>query len=428
MILVHDCAIHRPESNSEYGGLWVPPIEVSSDPSFYVHAAIIDQSKNSLSRGNATEESQPMNSENETASDPARGAWDDDWDAGVESTEIPEEDEADIIQYEISYYPADITLKGYYDKWLAGQLKVPEFQRNYVWDRVKASKLIESFLFGLPVPGVFLYKQRRTNRLMVIDGQQRIMTAINYFRNEFDDRAFRLTNVAERWNGKRYQDLDEAEQFQLHDSVLRATIIQQLHPEDDSSIYHIFERLNTGGVNLTPMEVRKCVHFGHYFEMLEKLNKLEAWRTLLSKPRLDKRLRDVELVLRVIALRHGWRSYEKPMKQFLNDHIQRMRRLGEAEQEETIENDAKEFESACAIAVESLPDKPFHLRGRLNYAAMDSMIAGLMETGASDPEVVHRAYLRLLDDEDYLGAVSTSTSDEKVLSKRFKLVKQALSG
>src|SRR5690606_38523425 len=143
---------------------------------------------------------------------------------------------------------------------------IPPFQRNYVWDVVKASRLIESFLLGLPVPGVFLYKEKKTNRLQVIDGQQRITSALRFFAGAFEDRVFRLKGVQSRWDGKAFEELDEADRFQLSDTVLRATVVQQLDPDDDSSVYHVFERLNTGGVNLNPMEVRKCVYFGAYFQ------------------------------------------------------------------------------------------------------------------------------------------------------------------
>ena len=80
----------------------------------------------------------------------------------IDQTEESEEQEQDNLVYDISSYPADITLKGYLDKWEQGQIEIPEFQRAYVWDQVKASKLIESFLLGLPVPSVFLYKYRKT--------------------------------------------------------------------------------------------------------------------------------------------------------------------------------------------------------------------------------------------------------------------------
>jgi uncharacterized protein with ParB-like and HNH nuclease domain len=76
------------------------------------------------------------------------------WDA-EETEESPEDEREPQLKYEIMNYPADITIGGYVDLWDRKELVVPDFQRMYVWDRVKASKLVESFLLGLPVPGVF---------------------------------------------------------------------------------------------------------------------------------------------------------------------------------------------------------------------------------------------------------------------------------
>ena len=196
----------------------------------------------------------------------------DDW--NVDVTEEPEEEEQDVLSYNL-YYPADLTLKGYLEKNNNKQLVIPSFQRSYVWDQVKASKLIESFLLGLPVPGVFLYKERDTNKLQVIDGQQRIFSAVRYFKNDFDDKSFRLKNVHPKWNGKKYEDLDEADRFELDDAVLRATVVQQLGPHDDSSVFHIFERLNTGGINLNPMEIRSAYRRVRQFSLLEDL---KVWK------------------------------------------------------------------------------------------------------------------------------------------------------
>ena len=201
----------------------------------------------------------------------------------IDSTEESSDEEQDQLRYEISYYPSDMTLKGYQDKWNAKQLRIPEFQRDFVWDQTRASKLVESFLLGLPVPGVFLYKERTTNKLLVIDGQQRILSTIRYFEGSFGDRAFRLKNVDPRWEGKTFQELLDRDQLQLHDSVLRATVVQQLNPNDSTSVYHIFERLNTGGVKLSPMEIRKCVYSGSFFVLLEKLNQNPNWQAILGR-------------------------------------------------------------------------------------------------------------------------------------------------
>jgi Protein of unknown function DUF262 len=75
--------------------------------------------------------------------------------------------------YEINTYPADFTLEVLHQKWKAGDIEIPCFQRQFVWKQIQASKLIESFLIGLPVPAVFLYTERKTQKSPVIDGQRR---------------------------------------------------------------------------------------------------------------------------------------------------------------------------------------------------------------------------------------------------------------
>jgi hypothetical protein len=346
------------------------------------------------------------------------------WD--VESTEEAEENEQDVVTYQISYYPADITLKGYDDKWKAEQLYVPPFQRNYVWDQVQASKLIESFLLGLPVPGVFLYKERKSNRLQIIDGQQRILTAVRFFKNEFGDRAFRLKNVQAKWNGKRYEDLVEADRFQLQDAVLRATVVQQLDPNDDSSIYHIFERLNTGGMKLMPMEIRKCVYLSDFYNLLEELNHLPSWKRLIGRVEDDKRLRDVELMLRVLALVEKWKEYEKPMKKFLNDFMAEKKRLEGEALSVFIARTRESATGVCDYLLEQLGERPFHLRGRLNYAVLDSTMSVSFRALARKTKHLKARYAKLTADKTYFAVVTQNTSDEKSVASRFELAEKYL--
>jgi hypothetical protein len=345
----------------------------------------------------------------------------------IDPTEEPEDEEQDIIKYQITYYPSDLTLKGYKDKWDSGQLEIPAFQRDFVWDQVRASKLIESFLLGLPVPGVFLYKMQKTNKLQVIDGQQRILSAIRYFEGRFDDKIFRLKKVHPRWEGKTYDELSEPDQFQLQDAVLRATIVQQLDPADNSSIYHIFERLNTGGINLSPMEIRKCVYSSPYFSLLEELNTDDAWRAILGREKPDKRLRDAELVLRVLAMMHSWRSYDKPMKAFLNNYMAGRKAIDETDQT-SIRGDREAFSRVCRIVVEALKPKPFHLRGRLNLGVMDSVMTMASRIADDAIEDFARRFDSLISDEQYIKDVTINTSDTQAVMRRFQLAERILLG
>ncbi len=342
----------------------------------------------------------------------------DDW--SVQNTEEPEDEEQDVLTYKISYYPADLTLKGYLEKSNNKQLVIPPFQRSFVWDQVKASKLIESFLLGLPVPGVFLYKERDTNKLQVIDGQQRILSAVRFFKNDFDDKAFRLKNVHPKWNGKKYDELDEADRFQLDDAVLRATVVQQLDPDDDSSVFHIFERLNTGGINLNPMEIRKCVYNGPQFTLLEELNGLNSWRKLIGQPKIDKRYRDIELILRIVSLSHAWESYKKPMKGFLNGYLSETKKLKADKKETVIAETQEHMTKVFDYVLAELGEKPFHLYGRLNYAAMDSTLVAAsvaLTRGVTD---LKARYDALIEDEEYIDWATKDTSDQTVLISRIR--------
>ena len=343
----------------------------------------------------------------------------DDWEKQVEKTEEGENEQADVNRFEITNYPADITLSGYRDQWEAGQIVVPSFQRKFVWDRVRASKLIESFLLGLPVPGIFLYKERGGTQLLVIDGQQRVKTIAWYFKGLFRDRKFTLKNVAREWNGKSFEDLSEQDQFKLSTAVMRATIIQQLHPGDKSSIYYVFERLNTGGVNLNPMEVRMCVAEGRFTKFLQQLNSVPAWRKLIQQPKEDDRARDIELILRVMALGDAYSQYEKPMKRFLNDYIQDNKNP----QQEWMDQKQKDFMSAVERA-RLLTDKPFHLRGKLNFAALDSILVALMSSNQNEKSTLVSSYQSLVNDEVYKNSISQNTSGKQEIFDRIRIAKE----
>jgi Protein of unknown function DUF262 len=341
--------------------------------------------------------------------------------------EITEEDEEDEAlppsNYEIFSYPADTTLKGYLDQWDKGQLFIPKFQRNFVWDQTRASKLIESFIVGLPVPPVFLYKPATTKSFWIIDGHQRIRTIVDFQKGIFGESKFKLKGVDPRWLGKAFSELNETERFAFETTVLRAVVIQQTNPKDNSSIYKIFERLNTGGLRLNAMEVRQCVYESDLLSKLKELNKLKEWRELIGLQKVDKRLKDVELLLRVVSLYRASEAYEKPMKGFLNNCADYFKKKEE-------KKDTEEANAVLALLNKTLTgtraalgERPFHLRGRLNYSALDATIVALMTTGIS--KNTKAQYDKLVANEEFLKSASYDTSDESVLKKRFSLALNA---
>lgn len=342
----------------------------------------------------------------------------------IEPTEDSEED-ALALKYEISSYPADYTLRVLNDQIKEKQLVIPHFQRDYVWSTIQASQLIESFLLGLPVPEVFLYKERRTEQRLVVDGHQRLATVSSFYRERFDDdKVFRLRGVDPRWNGKVYSDLEEVDKLRLDNSTLRSIVIQQLNPGDHSSMYLVFERLNTGGTQLNPMEIRRVQFSEVAYPFLDKLNRHERWRDLIGFKRPQKRLRDVELVLRILAMATARETYSKPLKGFLNDFMRTLEEM-EDPQREVLE---ERFDAACVVAAESLEERPFHLHGPLNVAALDSILGVLMKGGVVQAEGLNERYEALLEDQGFRSAIERATSDEESVSRRFTRASAMLLG
>jgi hypothetical protein len=338
----------------------------------------------------------------------------------VEAIPSEEEDnEAGVPIYRILSYPADYTLKGLYDKLREGEISIQPFQRGWVWSHAKASKLIESFLVGLPVPGIFLYKEPSQKQL-VIDGQQRLRTICAFFEGKLPDGSnFHLKDVSPQWQGKYYEDLDEPDKIRLRDSVLRSVIVEQLHPEDNSSIYHIFERLNTGGMGLTPQEVRNCVYHGPLNDLVVELNENSTWRTIFGSSKPDPRMRDVELIVRFFALWEDSGAYSKPMKGFLNAFMDKR------QWESDVEPYRKIFVNTVENVAKSLGDKPFHRTRGINAAILDSVMVAFAKS-SSIPEDIPARFQSLKEDLGYQDAISVHTTDDEKVASRVRLAEEVL--
>ena len=334
----------------------------------------------------------------------------------VEETENTDDEVSQDSRYTIMTYPADYTLWTLYEKWRSGQLIIPDFQRNYFWNDTQASRLIESFLLGLPVPQIFLHRYQSDPELTLIDGHHRLMTVFKYLDDEF-----RLKGVSSKWDGHSYKSLIADDQLLLCESVLRAIIIRQILPDDNWTIHSIYVRLNTGGTQLNNMEIRRVMFGGAASNFLERLNENPDWRAIIGMPQPVARYRDLELILRILALTEGWRDYRKPMKDFITKYMQVLDNV-DAGKMSILE---QRFVKVCQAVRADLGEKPFHLSRRLNPAALDSLMGCLMILGDSQEIDIQHMYRMLLDDEAFMDSVTRNTSDEYVVLRRFEIVQSA---
>lgn len=352
----------------------------------------------------------------------------------VDLEDIPSEVEDDVSSppaYQITTYPADFTLEVLWQKWKNDDIRIPTFQRQFVWKLSQASKLIESFLVGLPVPAIFLYTERKSQKFFVIDGQQRLKSIFYFFEGFFGEehegkrQTFRLTGLSDKspYYGKTFAESSEQDQARFKNSVLRAFIVQQLDPEDDTSIYHIFERLNTGGTLLTNQEVRNCVFQGRLNQVLVSLNSFKPWRDILGKTKHDSRAKDIELVLRFFSLL-SLRGYSKPMK----DHLSRFMRRNSHISDDRAKEMATQFQQTCATVLKALGKKPFHVRAGLNAAVFDSVMVAFATNKKEIPADISTRYAKLLADQDYKKYTSQHTTDEESVKQRFELAAKTLFG
>ena len=350
----------------------------------------------------------------------------------LEELDIEEEEEDElVVEYDIASYPSDLTLRVIHEMWNDRDIIIPEFQREFVWTIRQSSLLIDSFLSGLPVPQIFFYIDAE-NKNLVIDGQQRILSVVFFLEGYFGfenlqgrRQVFRLTGLDDRspYHKKRYEDLEESEKRKLRSSVLRVVNIRQLSPkEDNTSVYHVFERLNTGGTPLRPQEIRNCVFRGDFATSLKELNSDSNWRTILGRRQYDKHQRDVELILRVFSLVGNWEKYEKPMKEFLNVNMRKNQKARSSRAKRFV----RAFPKATKLVAKRLGEKPFHVRGPLNSSALDSVMAVVIENLDRLPRDIGERFEKLLKDEDFHNATYYGTSDFVVLQKRFQIAQNYL--
>lgn len=351
----------------------------------------------------------------------------------TELEDLPTEEENDeipFVEFDISVSPADPTLELLSEKVKNGDIIIPFYQRKYVWTIEQASRLVESFLMGLPVPQVFFYVNP-DDQLEVIDGQQRVMSVKYFFEGYFGEpdsqgrrQVFRLKGLSERseYNGKLFSELPVRDQRRLRNATLRAIHIKQLKPSlRNDSVFHIFERLNTGGTQLKPQEIRNAVYRGNIVDSLKSLNSNSSWLEILGIKKPDKNQKDVEIILRLFSLFENWDNYEKPMLKFLNNQMEQNRDFGS----DRALRFKKRFPEVVKLVSGSLT-RPFRPRGIINSAMLEGVMIALLENEAVTSNILKARYPVLQSDKEFDSYLRGSTTDTLILKARIRRAKNIL--
>lgn len=342
------------------------------------------------------------------------------------------EDYTDDDLYNIKSWGADLSFRELITMYEEDELLKPELQRHYVWDKITASRFIDSLLLGLPVPSIFLSITEDENRL-IIDGYQRIMTVYDFTKGTWsgDGKPFRLSKsnrINERWRGKTFSELSNKEKKKIKSTTIHAIVFEQTHPkEDDTSLYQIFERINTGGRPLTPQEIRNCIYQGPINTLLTELNQDAHWRSLYGNDTPDSRMKDMELILRFLAIhpREVWLCQDGT-RLLMKKHLNQFMGSKSARLEDNISKFRKTFKTTTDFIHQNLGKHAFSKSTsspRLHPAVYDAIMISshiAIQKGVPSESINPRWKEDLLSDDDFIQKTQSRTTDFESISGRIR--------
>ena len=308
--------------------------------------------------------------------------------------------------------PVDLSVSTLADQWKDNILILPEIQREYVWDRGKASRLIESLLLNIPIP-VLYFAETEQARYEIFDGHQRIKSIIDYLNGLF---ALSGLAVLREYKGKRFSQLPEREQRFVKMRTLRTVVISiDSHP---NMKFEIYECLNTGSISLNAQELRNSIYRGPFNEMLHVLARLPTYRQLIGTKVPRKRMVDEEAILRFFVFRDRIGSYKTPLKKFLNDYFSTMKGVAS----EQIAEYSAIFDTAVSRASHLLGLSAFRLLDPDGFPSEASVNRSLLvaqllacswiaDDSAPDPAGVRTSIAALFGNDTFNDSIQRATGD-----------------
>lgn len=258
-----------------------------------------------------------------------------------------------VVDYNTIEYPIEVIV----DKYLNGienesnEIFIPDYQREMAWDETRQSKFIESILLGLPIPYIYVAdiseeKEEENDlantdlaRLEIIDGTQRIRTLVNFIRNELQ-----LQNLEKlkKLEGFRFDDLNIARQRRFQRTTIR--IIQLSEEADEETRRDLFERINTGSVELNEMEKRRGILRGAFLNVIDELARYDKFLNLCAFTKASiRRVEPQEFVLRFFAFldnyQNKYQNFNKNITEFLDQYLYSMNQA----EPNTLQNMKDEF-------------------------------------------------------------------------------------
>lgn len=319
----------------------------------------------------------------------------------------------------------------------------PEFQRHFVWNQTRQSRLIESLLLRIPLPAFYL-DATLDDTWLVVDGLQRLSTLDRFFnKNELVLSNLEFLTELE---GKRFKDLPRSVQRQIEDTELNLYIIR---PETPPNVkFTIFSRVNTGGLVLTPQEIRHALFQGRATSFLADLAQLHEFLSATTYSISPLRMDDRECALRFLAFhmteyqrygrvehkdKHG-RFIQQNLDSFLGEAMERINRLDEATLVALRESFGAAMVKAKAVFKEYAFRKMYDRGGRRTqiskplFEVWSVMLLPYDQTALerSRDVIIDRFISLMRDDVEFNKSISLGTGSNRAVYTRFHAIETLL--
>lgn len=337
--------------------------------------------------------------------------------------------------------PMDMSTELISEWYKKGKLKLdPIFQRRYVWDDTRKSAYIESLILGIPIPSILLADDKKQNKYISIDGKQRLNAIISFIADENNGKGFKLKNlqVLKELEGFTYiklkndgSKLEHLSRFQ--DAIVKGSIIKNYTEEQ---LYFIFNRLNTGSVPLSTQELRQSLYPGEFLNYINLFSlENENLKRVLGIRNPDKRMKDVELVVRYFSFKFFKEKYPNNLNAFFNNTCLYFNESWEANAN-LIKNECEELNNSISFIYEHFEDDSFRAflydekLGIYKYGPTNRPMFDLLSVVFSNPENRNKVQEKQINlkkfvedlfqtnENFYDGFLPTTHSKEKI-EKRF---------
>ena len=297
----------------------------------------------------------------------------------------------------------------------------PDFQRDFVWDDVKQSKLIESVLMRIPLPVLYLAENQDGN-MIVVDGLQRLATFRRFMDNDLPLRLGKESPLTR----KRFDDLDSRLQNRIEDCNLILYVIDAQVPE--RARLDIFERVNSG-VPLTRQQMRNSLYNGPGTRLLRQQAETSLFLNATGGSLRRDTMRDREFVNRFCAFHlFPLDQYRGEMDDFLANAIILMNRMDDQE----LADISLRFQTGLRNNFHVFERHAFrkHRRDQDHRSVVNASIWDVMISGLSciEPDVIksrsdalREGFYRLMEDDDFISSVTYGTNDTKRVTNRFRM-------